>query len=444
MSGSTSITSSHASCLQIIQRCCNSTDAIAGGKHPGVIHAKSVTIQDRSRELSLHRPPRKDSVFQLFSQYRRKVKKLLSVAISTFKNATSVTWMISDNSLDWSRDCVISGISFMPSLKTNHGLGVCLQTLPSLNVQFFEGSTYAEIQGIPELIEKSSGLLRGLEFHSNSGHLSLEHLLSSVSTPLHIEHLMLSGFFASRYSGIVSHFQSLVSLSLKTYVDESLNEANSFWDALKCEKIYLKEISLNQPSDGFIQYLKSYAGLKSLSMLYSEGFYGYSDITALLFYTGALSSHCNTLEKLSILPFDDGGWCFGDLVIQCLEQLHELAYLNISITDNPVSYYCIFDRNYRIHGTVDNKTYPVKQLIETVSILPRLQVLSIHRTYGHFCGMDMCKAEDERTIPMQKDIDMQVTTYGPLNPAQYRFDIRNEHIYYKLKRRENGEFWYQN
>ncbi|KAF8990411.1 hypothetical protein BDQ17DRAFT_1313845 [Cyathus striatus] len=405
-------------------------NAIADGKHPGVIHAKSVTIRDHGYSFS---PPRQDSVFKIFNQYRAKVKKLLPAVMSGFQNATSVTWTISDNSLDWSRDCVVAGIISMKSLKalklnkqsTNHSRDICLQTLPSLNelvIQFYKGlsTSGGELQGIPELIEKSSGSLRNLGLHvSVHGEpQSLEPLLSSVSR-LQIKHLTLSGFFIPHHSDIISHFRSLVSLSLTTIVRKRLKDGDYFWDALKAKKIHLKEITLNEPNDGFIQYLKSYAGLKSLAILRTQGFDKcQSDRTALSFYADALSTHSNTLEKLSITPIYEGSWCFGEHAIQCLSQLCELVYLTISIVDCPMnlaitSYNSLPYLINRIHGMTDNQSYPVKYLMETVSILPKLQVLTIHGAELDLNrDLIMCSPGHKSVVPIEIQIDKQVTSFG--------------------------------
>ncbi|KAF8983490.1 hypothetical protein BDQ17DRAFT_1261288, partial [Cyathus striatus] len=104
----------------------------------------------------------------------------------------------------------------------------------------------------------------------------------------------------------------------------------NIWNMLKHEKIHLQEIILHEPTESFMGYLKSYSGLKFLT-IYS-GFPGIeSDMLALDFYLHALCMHTNSLEKLNISLSYDGKWCFSAHNMQILSELIHLRYLLITI-----------------------------------------------------------------------------------------------------------------
>ncbi|KAF8994188.1 hypothetical protein BDQ17DRAFT_1200954, partial [Cyathus striatus] len=93
----------------------------------------------------------------------------------------------------------------------------------------------------------------------------------------------------------------------------------NIWNALKHEKIHLREITIDEPTEAFIQYLSSYTGLRSLvitpTVRITER---QSDLIAVEFYTHAICAHASSLEKLEVLPAYEGRWCFGEHNIQTL------------------------------------------------------------------------------------------------------------------------------
>ncbi|KAF8985939.1 hypothetical protein BDQ17DRAFT_652118 [Cyathus striatus] len=156
--------------------CLDILEALATGVHPSAVHAKSLTIQD------LHAPPRKSlrschSRVSLASikkrdtdrVYSESMKKWLTPAICSFKQVGTLTWHVtSSKSEEWSRGCVITGISQLPTLMTlvlnaNLKVGIPVQLHSFPPVQDFvlhatcdtSISDNGAIQGLPEFIVKS-------------------------------------------------------------------------------------------------------------------------------------------------------------------------------------------------------------------------------------------------------------------------------------------------
>ncbi|KAF8987186.1 hypothetical protein BDQ17DRAFT_1486665, partial [Cyathus striatus] len=163
----------------------------------------------------------------------QRIKKLLPRAIAAFKKATTVRWVIENYATsEWTRDWVISGIAQMPSLTT---LGLTLEgeTVTPIHIHSIPQSLESfwivddsginvlqdgRIEGIPEVIAKSSGDLHIIQY-------------------------------------------------LPVDQKPDLTLVDDIWKGLKRERILLTNISLEEPTETFIQYLKSYSGLNSRTIM---------------------------------------------------------------------------------------------------------------------------------------------------------------------------------
>ncbi|KAF8994174.1 hypothetical protein BDQ17DRAFT_1412642 [Cyathus striatus] len=373
----------------------------------------------RSPRIVGHKPKKPPASYE----HSQSIKKWLPLAISNFKLATTVTWNITEGSSDdWSRDCVIAGIARMPSLSAfkltiirQDGISMQLDSLPPLQLFSICVTHIGEIHGIPELIAKSSSQLRQLELNCGTSCFNEYSIfLSSVlpiASALHITHLTMEVFNLKLQKTIVPHLRSLKSICLKKdsgllvgrgrissegdLVGESA-APEDIWNLLKQENIFLQEITLDNPTESFICYFKSYTGLESLTISpRSSGVQ--SNALADDFYLHAICMHIDSLRKLDIAPSHDGKWGFGAHNKQALSKLVQLRYLSIPIIPDRYS----MATNY-------NPGHPVCLIMQTASLLPRICHLNIRHPR-------------QSMHPNTQQIDMHITYMGPLDPSKYIF-----------------------
>ncbi|KAF8985937.1 hypothetical protein BDQ17DRAFT_1376401 [Cyathus striatus] len=490
-------------------------EALAIGEHPAVLHAKSLTIQglipdpepplnkhpiflSDEKEVEDYKLQYKRQTLDPYYAHSQSIKEWLPRAIGRLKQVSTVTWFINNRSDEWTRDCVISGISQMPSftkLILNTMLGseipIRLHSLPPVQTLAIHGiynmiSPNGPIQGIPELIARSSSRLLRIEIKSwNHGGqekatLALSEFLHD-EPPLHITHLTLEGFMVQLSSTAIPHLHSLESLYVKdysTYRSHQLQRPTSgqedllsgsesvdlgdIWSVLMNAKIYLREIILDDPTESCIQYLRAYAGLKSLSFTGVTGTTEeQSEKLALEFYSDTICGHADSLEKLEVSPVYEGKWCFGEHNIQALSKLFNLRHLSMSIVADStrIVKWPASDMNdvYNyLHGTktIDepqtgsyDPLHPVCLLMKTACLLPKLGLLSIRN--ASLVSNRNDGAPKYHAVDPIMQIETHISSFGPLDPLKYRFTVVTENSYYfgkyhKIQRLEGSEgFWYQ-
>ncbi|KAF8994193.1 hypothetical protein BDQ17DRAFT_1367289 [Cyathus striatus] len=441
-------------------------ESLAVGNHPAVLHAKSLTIRDvvpsqepkprygqqpNKKEVEKDKLQHKSRVLDPYYSNSDLIKDRLSRAISRLQWVTTVTWYIDYRKSDkWSRNCVISGIAQMPSLILR-------------NTHKNSNTPISWIQGVKQILSNSSDQLIRLAIKSkNPKDLDTPYLRSLLqdASSMHLTHLDLEGFAIQLSNAVIPHLRSLQSLHLKQIYKHTghfpsqtgtSSSARDIWTILKREKIYIREINLDEPTEYFVEYLRSYAGLKSLTIRGALGTdEAQSNHIALDFYRCALCNHAKSLEILEILPYYEGKWCFGEHVNQILSKLINLKQLTVAVvgvsTETVPKYN--FGNYSKKPNVVTECTYdplhPVCMLMQAASLLPKLDVLSI---YGAdlaanrriWCG----NGKISHAIAMFKQIDTHVTMIGPLDPFKYVFKVRSSGRYYELQQcKESGEFWY--
>ncbi|KAF8994172.1 hypothetical protein BDQ17DRAFT_1367266 [Cyathus striatus] len=191
-------------------------------------------------------------VLDPYYAHSQSIEEWLPLAISNFKQVTTVKWTINDRKLDdWSRDCAIAGIAGMPSLtrdcsltafelmtrQYNYGFYIRLDSLPplqTLSISVGPSTLIDEaIQGIPELIAKSSLYARQASHWSRHNQYtpSLNSFLPN-SSPLRITHLNLGGFDLKLNKTVIPHLRSLESICLM----ESAKSYDSDWSQYSSEE----------------------------------------------------------------------------------------------------------------------------------------------------------------------------------------------------------------
>ncbi|KAF8994187.1 hypothetical protein BDQ17DRAFT_1431213 [Cyathus striatus] len=413
------------------------------------------------------------------------IKEWLPLAMSRLSKVNTFIWHINHlRSDDWSRDCVISGITQMPSLtalELNVDLrnrdAIQLHSLPPVQVLSIGAahqnsiSRNGSIQGLRELIAKSSRQLRQLTIKS-SHPIQVErstpllcYLLQDTSH-LHLKHLSLDVSSLILSSAIVDRLRSLESLSIKnafrhTWWSPSSSEEDlhsqvssdrDVWHMLMVGRIHLQEITIDESTESFVAYLGSYIGLKVLVItgaMYNTQ--AQSDVHAIEFYRNALFTHANTLEKLVISPTYEGKWCFGEHCMRVLSSLVNLRLLTISIVVDSAQ--ILFEDSYSDNGSPTTTTrnnhydpsHPVCLLMQTGSTLPKLNMLSI-RGASLSANREVECGNGRVSHPIYPDtqIDIHVTSNGPLHPSEYKFIIENGGSHYTLQRLDDSEgCWYR-
>ncbi|KAF8994197.1 hypothetical protein BDQ17DRAFT_1367291 [Cyathus striatus] len=384
---------------------------------------------------------------------------------------------------EWSREYVISEITQMPSL-TKLALNVDLEENISIQVHMLplvkelsirslsDTATIAHngsIQGVPELIAKSAHQLISLEICNSSCtnrkdnfEHDLPYLFSCIpkETPLHIQRLTLDGFYMQPSHALMPHLQSLDSFSLDDLVLDSktldswgyhiayhrnLSAATTAWKLFQQEKIYLQEIALDEPNESFLQYLRSYTRLKSLRITTAVCTTApESEKLSTEFYMNTLCNHAKSLEVLEITPRYEDSWCYGEHIISSLMELSNLQHLSITIIADLSQMKPMYGYPDRVHymfgySTVNPSSYDsshsVCQLMQTVILLPRLNLLSIHAASIAFNCFASGSINEVLVcaISTSAQIDKHVTSYGPLDPSKYKFTINHRHKCYRLQ-----------
>ena len=172
------------------------------------------------------------------------------------------------------------------------------------------------VPGIAQAIANSPDL-KVLDVDSgqwgNEGVTTLHDLFSDVESPLKLQHLGLARIGVGLDASILRHLQSLTSLEwMSTAFMKDDNYANSteeVWHTLGTEGIKLSRLETNLMSDGLLQYLSSYQGLRDLRLQRVSGNDDNdSDRLANIFFQEVLPRHANSLEIFHINAAFEGDW----------------------------------------------------------------------------------------------------------------------------------------
>jgi len=190
---------------------------------------------------------------------------------------------------------------------------------------------------------------------------SLHHLLEYIPSDaarLRLHHLGLNACLLRLDDATLPHLRRLKSLRLTNLYDpytqphgsQSTNIKNAqkqkqvgssieeLWRTMAHEGIWLEDIVHEDVCPGFLEYLSSYSGLKSLKLVPDQGGQtsSYANAQAQQFFaqTGPLIHHSHTLEKLVIKPRYEGRWCF-DMVSppESLSACVKLKTLRLSVLE---------------------------------------------------------------------------------------------------------------
>ncbi|KAJ6598395.1 hypothetical protein DFH09DRAFT_57350 [Mycena vulgaris] len=130
---------------------------------------------------------------------------------------------------------------------------------------------------------------------------------------------------------VIAHSRALSCLHLRSRSRGS--HWTDVWALLRAEKIQLAELSVTGGgSDALLTYLRSYAGLRHLTLSDSEDTIGSADI----FFAHVLPRHAATLETLRCTAGSEGRWSFNARNVNALLGLHKLVILEMSANSSDV------------------------------------------------------------------------------------------------------------
>jgi len=306
-----------------------------------------------------------------------------------------------------------------------------------------------------------------------SFHLQNQHLTSTPEVshdkqdlearPEGLTHLSLSGWSLRLNPRVMAYLQNLTSLHIFNLASPPRNASferlmglgsslghsisgpthtygsEAIWDALREERIYLREISTDHVNAGLIEYLGSYSGLRELNIVPRPGptplpplftslehlslrdDHAAQDPTqdidlAKAFWTIALPSHASSLTHLHVDAPHEGGWCFTDAVAPSLLACTELQTVEVTIQPRDIDR----RKGRDVVWTLLNVVHQLKG-VERVSIASAEPIPSstslTHNPNTHNFGPD-ASGEDpiKRMYTAHREISKSVTTFGPLDP----------------------------
>lgn len=222
------------------------------------------------------------------------------------------------------------------------------------------------VSGLRTLVSNSPHLTHldvSLKGRADGSDVSTLHdLLDEVppDAPLALTHLTLQNWGIRLDERVLPSLRSLNTLSLHNNVDigrilvmdvddivlEDLvartaaccSSNDEIWDALREDRIWLKEISTDAVTDALLEYLAAYSGLQSLTLrsaLFNDGLV--SDSLAIKFFKNILPMHAASLISLEITPEYEGKWCFGRHNCASILNCTQLQTLKVHINSKEIN-----------------------------------------------------------------------------------------------------------
>lgn len=440
---------------------CEQLEALASRSTAIRFHARSLEIRgfspdshlgarSRSRSVERNRGSRSRSRGPL-AEARGVNKGLvthLGQAISSLTKVKEVWWHLGMNDPEWAQIVVMDSLASLPALEDLRiSLGgapassLKLELLTNLRKITISGycPNYKQdvVSGLHTLIANSPRLTYlDVGYNTRANVLdvsSLHDLFNGVprDIPLDLRHLVLRNWCVRLDEITLPHIRLLESLSLHLNIEpqqiashqaaeepetshtlsrtaQYCSTTSEIWTTLREERIKLKEISTDEITPAFLEYVASYSGLEKLTLTFTtarEDDVYTSEKLALKFYNEVLPMHAQSLTTLDICPIYEGKWCFGS---------HNAASLHL----------CTKLQNLRIHINSEEIDRPKKDvvwtLLEIASDLPRLSHLSIASAdaegnrsgrNGNYNG----NPSIGHIYRVNTEISQSVTTFGPLD-----------------------------
>ncbi|KAF8968534.1 hypothetical protein BDZ97DRAFT_2056307 [Flammula alnicola] len=371
------------------------------------------------------------------------MKKYLFDALLSLKNLQLVRWYTERKDEEWAQNIVMSALKSIPSVQslyvelTHARIPLSLELLPHLceitlsefntpSDNLLNAQTYANLSAL--MAQSPPGQLTSIQvthgYHDSAradAKPSLHELFCSYpadAQPLRLKHLGIMNSFVKFDDITVPHLRHLTSLDLSHVLqprervkprrgrlsagfrvqptDPELykrqcsvgSTVDELWTEFAKLGIWLKRVSLTDVVPAFFEYLACYSGLKKLS-LKTGGFDTgrESDISAVDFFSNALTKHTGSLEELVIEASYEGLWCFGEHNISVITECRGLKHLGVSILSNNL-------RDSNPDSSRENQLAAdtVDVLLATVSsTMPRLVSLKLYPAdkevnRGSWCG----------------------------------------------------------
>ena len=304
--------------------------------------------------------------------------------MSVFSSATLIyhitsRWHLGMNDPEWAQVVVMDSVASLPVLED---LRISLGGAPTsslklellMNLRKITVSGYCPnykedvVSGLRTLVANSPRLAYlnvGYNTLANSIDVSSLHdLLAGAprDSPLDLRHLVLRNWCVRLDEITLPHIRLLESLSLHLNIEpqqisshqdaeepenshtlsrtaQYCSTTSEIWTTLREERIQLKEISTDEITSAFLEYIASYSGLEKLTLSFTtarESDEYASEKLAVKFYNEVLPMHAQSLTTLDICPMYEGKWCFGSHNAASLHLCTKLENLKIHINSEEI------------------------------------------------------------------------------------------------------------
>ncbi|PBK68076.1 hypothetical protein ARMSODRAFT_294027 [Armillaria solidipes] len=127
---------------------------------------------------------------------------------------------------------------------------------------------------------------------------------------------------------IVPHLRHLT--SLRIHIDDVAPE---LWSAMRIEKICLRDVSVDIVNDALLEYLVSYSGVKSMTLVPKQPVMPSHVDVSFRFWGEILPKHADTLLQLCVQPNykRSGGWCLDTRSLDAIRQCKRLEILGVQV-----------------------------------------------------------------------------------------------------------------
>ncbi|KAF8194971.1 hypothetical protein BJ912DRAFT_876190 [Pholiota molesta] len=464
---------------------CAQLEALAERTTTARRHARSLEIRgfspdshlgarSRSRSVERSRGSRSRSRGPLAEahQSNRGILTYLGQAISSLSKVQEVWWHIGINDPEWAQIVVMDSLVSLPFLKV---LRISLGGAPAPSLKLEQLTDMHQITitgycadyrtdivaGLRTLISNSPQLTHldvGFKGRANGSDLSTLHdILGAVppTSPLALSHLTLQNWGVRLDPTTLPHLHALHTLSLHDNVDTRSSPPvdldapaiaalvartaaccasyDEIWDALRQERIWLREIATDGVTAAFLDYLAAYSGLQKLRLSSAPANDGLaSDTLAMQFYQAVLPRHADSLAALEITPEYEGKWCFGRHNCASLLQCANLETLKIHINSAEIDRAKKQDVVWTLLGIADDLPHLAHLTIASADSESNRGGRSGNPSIGHIYRVN-------------KEITESVTTFGPLDTSATSKVITTPARDYVARSDENaGEgLWYR-
>ncbi|KAJ4485398.1 hypothetical protein J3R30DRAFT_1351487 [Lentinula aciculospora] len=319
-------------------------DSLSPSTEP-LVSKSDVTLKNKEPKPRINFWSRSKSVSDSETAEKR-LRLLLEPALKALHNLDTLRWHWELQDSEWAYHTILASISTSALSKNIKEFGfrhdgsfstaigaLTLPNLPQLRKLSLDGNTISQVTFNDVL---SNYELETLHIFRHGSYFSL----TDRCLPTSIADLGLDGWYIDVPRIIHNNLTSLYLGDIIEYDNSASDDAyyftredafNSLWDSLRLEHVQLRNLAAPfRITDALLDYITSYSGLESLSLISYRDWYVDGD-NASRFYKRALPMHRSTLTKLELTPEHEDEWCFGTENVEVFSLMKRLRYLSVGI-----------------------------------------------------------------------------------------------------------------